>query len=116
MTYTPINPASPLVDRVRAIVSRHVGKDNRIERRCLVAMLPEGDRAVRDAISECPEICSTRKGGYFVAANQTEVNDFRKELWGQISGTIRRAKDTAEYYKQHFSRDINYKQETLLEV
>ena len=124
MPYIPLDHNDPLIDRVRTIVSRHVGRDNRIERRKLVAMFPEGDRAIRDAINKCPEICSPRRsgivlgrgmvgGGYFVASNQQEVNDYIAEMWGQIAGTIERVNAAQEHYKAAWSGDERAEQMSL---
>lgn len=95
MPYTPLDHNDPLVDRVRAIVSRHIGRDNRIERRRLVAMFPEGDRAIRDAINKCPEICSTRQmedvpgrgkvgGGYFLPTCRDEALQYTASMRSRV--------------------------------
>jgi hypothetical protein len=73
-----------------SLMQSHVGFDNRIERRELVRrvkrLMQTSDRQVRDAISELP-IISTSKGGggYWLPANDTELNEWVGEMTSRIA-------------------------------
>src|SRR5579864_8834632 len=68
------------VDRVEAVLRHHVGAAFVISREALSAETGLSDRRVRQAIHELIverglPICSSRTGGYFLAASHQELED-----------------------------------------
>jgi hypothetical protein len=113
-----------LTEQVKRIMKHHRGKHNKILRVDLVtAVFGEYsdtlDRKVRDAIStiEEPPIISTAKndGGYWIPANDQEVDDFADEMLSRNNHIYRRVNNARRYVKRN-QQPIQYQQERLIEV
>lgn len=102
------------------LMQAHTGFDNRIDRRELVhrinRLMPTSDRQVRDAISELP-IISTSKGGggYWIPANEAEVNEWVSEMMSRI-GQIHKRIDIARRYMRESRQPVKVEQMTWVEA
>jgi hypothetical protein len=85
-----------LTQRIWQVMQAHVGIDNRITRKALVAQscgmwTTANDRKVRDALSELPVIStSTAGGGYWLPASESEVNAWESEMLSRTQEIYKR--------------------------
>ena len=102
------------------LMQSHIGFDNRVGRVELVnrvkRLMHTSDRQVRDAISELP-IISTSKGGggYWLPANDTELNEWVGEMMSRI-GQIHKRIDIARRWMRENRQPVRVQQLEWLEV
>jgi hypothetical protein len=117
MTYTNID--QEFIDVVRAIMTHHVGKENRISRPLLLAKVrhfyPDAtDRHVRDALSQTEIISSSGLGGYWMPANKAEVQAYLAELSSRQARIAERKRIITDWMVKKLDQRVS--QPHLLEV
>ena len=107
--------------RVQKIMESHVGIENRVTRRSLVEQAcgfwtRTNDRKVRDVVSELPVIStSTGGGGYWMPADDDEINRWEDEMLSRTHEIYKRIKLAREWLKAHKQKET-VRQPMLLEV
>lgn len=110
-----------LKERVLKIMQSHVGIENRIERRSLVEQAcgfwtRTNDRKVRDVLSGLPVIStSTAGGGYWLPADEDEINRWEDEMLSRTREIYKRIKLARDYLKANKQKE-RVRQPMLLEV
>jgi hypothetical protein len=88
-----------------SLMQSHVGFDNRVGRDELVnrikRLMPTSDRQVRDAISDLPIIGTSKGGGgYWIPANETELNEWVGEMISRIGQINKRITITRRWMNE----------------
>ena len=88
------------------LMQSHIGFDNRVGRAELVhrvkRLMSTSDRQVRDAISELPIISTSRGGGgYWIPANDAELDEWTTEMISRIAQIDKRIKITRKWMREN---------------